>query len=254
VGTRVKITPHINDKNQVRLEIEDEISNPGSPTGALGAVPIQRRTATTTVVVDDQQTVVIGGLIRDSVNKGRTKIPILGDLPVLGFLFRSTTTTKQKSNLLLILTPYVIQDQTDLRKIFERKMQERQEFLDRYFVFNSTWEAPKDFARSNGLVEDIRQAFMEIEERTRLEEELRPREQLEHVPQRPLELPGSVRGEGGGKSDNDAKTPAKPKKPKATPAKPQRPQQRPARQRKTGSAAPLVIQPLARSVNVERTE
>ena len=61
---------------------------------------------------------------------------------MLGALFRSSTTTKRKTNLLLILTPYVIRDQDDLRKIFERKMQERQEFLDRYFVFNdSEWTA-----------------------------------------------------------------------------------------------------------------
>jgi general secretion pathway protein D len=254
VGTKVKITPHINDKNQVRLEIEEEISNPGAPMGALGAVPIQERTAQTTVIVDDQQTVVIGGLIRDSLTKQRTKIPVLGDLPVLGFLFRHTTTTKQKSNLLLILTPYVIHDQNDLRKVFERKMQERQEFLDRYFVFNSQWEPPRDFSRANGLVEEVRQAFILQEERERLEEESKPKALLGHVPSAPIELPEEVepadRGGGGGGAAPASKTPAK--KPAAKP-RPSPNKRAPARKggaRRT-DALPIHINPIARNVNVE---
>src|SRR6185503_10427516 len=98
-------------------------------------------------------------LVRDAVIHGETKIPVLGDIPVLGFLFRQSQKKTTKTNLLLILTPYVIRDQDDLRAIFERKMQERQEFIDRYFVFSDSaeWEPPRDFSRTNGLVEDIRQ-------------------------------------------------------------------------------------------------
>jgi general secretion pathway protein D len=256
VGTKVKITPHINDKNQVRLEIEEEISNPGAPMGALGAVPIQERTAQTTVIVDDQQTVVIGGLIRDSLTKQRTKIPVLGDLPVLGFLFRHTSTTKQKSNLLLILTPYVIHDQNDLRKVFERKMQERQEFLDRYFVFNSQWEPPRDFSRANGLVEEVRQAFILQEERERLEEESKPKAALGHVPSAPIELPEDVEpadrgGGGGGGAAPASKTPAKKPatRPRSTPNKQRAPARRSGARRT--DALPIHINPIARNVNVE---
>jgi len=252
VGTKVKITPHINDKDQVRLEIEEEISNPGAPMGALGAVPIQERTANTTVIVDDQQTVVIGGLIRDSLTKQRTKVPVLGDLPVLGFLFRHTTTTKQKSNLLLILTPYVIHDQNDLRKVFERKMQERQEFLDRYFVFNSQWAPPRDFSRANGLVEEVRQAFIQLEERQRLEEESKPAAVLQHAPSAPIELPEEVEP-----ADRSGAAPgaAAPKAPAAKPAKPKAPKRAPAKRggRKTDTL-PIRINPIARNVNVERSE
>lgn len=252
VGTKIKITPHINDKNQVRLEIEEEISNPGAPMGALGAVPIQERTAQTTVVVDDQQTVVIGGLIRDSLTKQRTKVPVLGDLPVLGFLFRQTTTTKQKSNLLLILTPYVIHDQNDLRKVFERKMQERQEFLDRYFVFNSQWQPPRDFARANGLVEEVRQAYIQLEERLRLEEESKPAEVLQHLPSAPIELPEEVEpaeSSGSKTAPSRAKpTPAK-KAPKAAPKR-SNTNKRPRRT----DVLPVRINPIARNVNVEHGE
>ena len=90
VGTKIKLTPHINQKNQVRLEIQEEISERGAASGALGAVSITQRKADTTLVVDDQQTIVIGGLMRESLIQSKRKVPVLGDLPVLGFLFRSS--------------------------------------------------------------------------------------------------------------------------------------------------------------------
>src|SRR5690606_15475764 len=177
VGNKIKVTPHINESDQVRLEIQQESSAPGAPTGNLGVVPITKRTAKTTVVVRDQQTVVIGGLMRDEYITSKDKVPILGDIPILGVLFRSTTTTKRKTNLLLVLTPHVIREQADLRRIFERKMQERQEFIDRYFIFaTDSWDPYMDYSRTNGLVEDIRQAYFTIDDRQRLEDELRPRE------------------------------------------------------------------------------
>ena len=214
VGNKIKVTPHINESDQVRLEIEQESSAPGAPEGALGVVPIIKRTASTTVVVKDQQTVVIGGLTRDETATSRDKVPVLGDIPVLGFLFSRTKTTKRKTNLLLILTPHVIREQADLRRIFERKMQERQEFIDRYFVFETTnWRPPTDYARSNGLVEEIRQAFFEIDEQARLEEELRPREFHDHIPSEPIDLPGGLKSAGptggGGKGGKRGSAPAR---------------------------------------------
>ena len=187
VGTKVTVVPHVNDSEQVRLELTEEISEQGSPLGALGAIPITKRTATTTLVVRDQQTVVIGGLVRDLVSTSETKIPILGDIPVLGFLFKQSTKKKTKQNLLLILTPYVIRDQDDLRAIFERKMQERQEFIDRYLVFDgrSAWVPPRDYRRANGLLEEIRQAVIAQDERERLREGGRRRAPKEHVARPP---------------------------------------------------------------------
>jgi general secretion pathway protein D len=261
VGTRIKITPHINRNNQVRLEIEEEISEQGAQsTGDLGAVSITQRSASTTVVVDDQQTVVIGGLMRDTKQTTATKIPILGDLPVLGFLFRNSETRVQKTNLLLILTPYVIESQDDLRKVFTRKMRERQEFLDRYFVFNSDWEPPRDYARSNGLVEEIRQAFAEIAEVRRLDLEGRPSDAKTHQPTEPLDLPVDV---GPGQTA-PAGAPAAPST--GAPAAPRpSPINGATRRRRTSSEldlpgrdtpraaradVPLVINPVARSVAV----
>lgn len=249
VGTKIKVTPHINESNQVRLEIEEEISERGASAGALGAVSITQRNASTTLVVDDQQTVVIGGLMRDAVVKTREKIPILGDIPVLGFLFRSSTTETQKTNLLLILTPYVIHDQADLRAIFERKMQERQEFLDRYFVFaRDAWEPPKNYNRTNGLIEDIRQAYFQIEERERLEAESAPQALKEHKPSEPIELPVTA-APGGAPAGTGGAAPAAPP-PNAAPARPRTRRTRPQGQLE----APFEGQRMARSVAVERVE
>jgi general secretion pathway protein D len=174
----------------------------------LGAVPINKRTAETQLVVRDQETVVIGGLMRDVVTNGETKIPILGDIPVLGYLFKSKTTTKTKQNLLLILTPYVIRSQEDLRVIFERKMQERQEFIDRYFVFNDggSWSPPKDYRRANGLVEDIRQSMLAEEEKERLAAETAKQPLKVHVATDPIPLPVL----GGGGHHTAAEEPAAP--------------------------------------------
>ncbi len=197
VGNKIKVTPHINESNQVRLEIDQESSAPGATSGTLGAVSITKRTANTTVVVQDQQTIVIGGLMSDEYTTSRTKVPVLGDLPLLGALFRTSDVQKRKKSLLLVLTPHVIRDQEDLRKIFERKMQERQEFLDRYMVFSGEdWKAPHDWSRTSGLVEDIRKAFFEVAEQERLEQESKPRENPAREPSDPIELPSDVHGVG----------------------------------------------------------
>jgi general secretion pathway protein D len=250
VGTKIKLTPHINKNNQVRLEIQEEISEQGAggPSGTLGTISITQRSAKTTVVVDDQQTVVIGGLMRDTKLVSHQKIPLLGDLPVLGFLFRNSTTQTVKANLLLILTPYVIESQDDLRKVFTRKMNERQEFLDRYFVFNSDWQPPRDYTRTNGLVEAIRKAFTDMAERHRLELEGKPSEAKAHEPTEPLDLPVDV-GPAPKGGAAPAGAPAAPKAP-ATP--------RSRRQRSENDAntppvtrradVPLVINPGVRSV------
>ena len=196
VGIKLSITPHINDSDQVRMEISEEFSNPGPAQGALGAVPINKRTADTTVIVRDAQTVVIGGLVREAQVNNITKVPILGDIPVLGMLFQQHTSQTQKNNLLLILTPHIVRDQTDLRRIFERKMQERQEFLDRYFVFDESvpWKAPEDYTRTRGLVEHIRQTQLELEERERLAEALAPRGPKTHERVSPIALPSTATG------------------------------------------------------------
>jgi general secretion pathway protein D len=197
VGTKIKITPHINEADEIRLEIEEEISERGAVEGALQVVSITKRNAKTQVVVRDQQTVVIGGLMRDTVNTSETKVPILGDIPLLGVLFRRTTRETQKTNLLLFLTPYIVRSQADVRAIYERKMRERQEFIDRYFVFgNREYEPPIDYSRTRGLVLEIANELDVRAEERRLLEEAAARPPPEHV-YRPA-LGAVPTGESGG--------------------------------------------------------
>ncbi|MBX7191223.1 MAG: type II secretion system secretin GspD [Sandaracinaceae bacterium] len=187
VGTTIRLTPHINDTGDIRMEIEEEISEAGSPQGTLGVVPIEQRVAKTQVFVRDQQTIVIGGLMRDRVQTRETKVPILGDIPILGELFRTTSRETQKRNLLLFLTPYIVRSPEDLRSIFERRMRERQEFLDRYFVFGShEYRPPLDYSRTRGLVHEIMGELREVDEERALMEQIRAQPPPEHHARPPI--------------------------------------------------------------------
>jgi len=117
----------------VRLDVDEMISDVQSTPDkgdTSGTLSYLERTATTTLTLKDGETIVIGGLVRSRVTRSETKVPVLGDIPLLGALFRSRADRIEKSNLILILTPHIIRDSTDLRRIFERKMQERQELMD----------------------------------------------------------------------------------------------------------------------------
>jgi general secretion pathway protein D len=187
VGTRIRVVPHINANNEVRLEIEEEISEQGATSGTLGVVSINRRTAQTEIMVRDQQTIVIGGLMRDAIQNKEDKVPVLGDIPILGALFRKTSKNKRKTNLLLILTPYIIRDPGDLREIFERKMQERQQMIDRYFVFGEDkFEPHIDYSRTRGLVSEIANEIDKVEEEIALAVAAELRPPPAHVPRAPI--------------------------------------------------------------------
>jgi general secretion pathway protein D len=133
VGITLKITPQINANNFVKLKIEQESSSVQTSTPAGLNVNQQglitrKRSAKTTVVVKDRQTVVIGGLMSDEINESQSKLPILGDLPILGWLFKSTSNTNRKTNLLLFLTPYVITSREDM-DLYTNK---REEFFHQF--------------------------------------------------------------------------------------------------------------------------
>ena len=112
IGVILRVIPTINPDGYVRMEIEPEISRLSQRTIKISedfATPIiDRRRANTTVTVKDGQTVVIGGLIQDRYEKLERKIPLLGDIPIVGALFRNTAEVMEKTELLIVLTPHVI--------------------------------------------------------------------------------------------------------------------------------------------------
>ena len=131
VALELKLTPHVNEHDMVRLEVDEKISELAPGPSNLGP-STSERTAKTIVVAKDQQTILIGGLMSDKMINSVTKVPLLGDIPILGFFFRSSTKKIVKTNLIIALTPYVISDMSDLRRVLEKKMKERREFIERY--------------------------------------------------------------------------------------------------------------------------
>lgn len=124
VGVKLKVIPHINDGATLRLEIDQEISSLApTATTASGATDLitNKRSIKSTVLAEDGQIVVLGGLIQDDVTQSVSKVPLLGDIPWLGALFRSTKDVHTKRNLMVFLRPMIIRDATGLAAISGKK-------------------------------------------------------------------------------------------------------------------------------------
>ncbi|MBI2891721.1 MAG: type II secretion system secretin GspD [Nitrospirae bacterium] len=136
VGINLKVTPQISEGGSVRLTIAQEISAvseqvpTGFQVGQQGLIT-RKRSVKNTVVVENGQTVVIGGLIEDTTSVSESKVPILGDIPIIGWLFRSSKKRLLKTNLLIFLTPYIVTTPEELQDIAIRKSQEIQRTLER---------------------------------------------------------------------------------------------------------------------------
>ncbi len=121
VGISLEITPQISKDRQIRLEIALETTKLESTTDQFQPTTL-KRTVDTTVVVDDKNTVVIGGLIDDALSSTNYRVPCLGSIPVVGWLFRSVGKGKEETNLYIFLTPHVLEDAQEGNKIYEEKM------------------------------------------------------------------------------------------------------------------------------------
>ena len=127
VGLTLEVTPNIHDGNLVQLKVHQEVSevDPASLSviGADGSADLitNIRTIDTTILVDDKEVIIIGGLIRDKETFNDSKVPLLGSIPGIGFLFRSSSTTTQKQNLLVFLRPTVLDSRAAITTATERK-------------------------------------------------------------------------------------------------------------------------------------
>ncbi|HSG60821.1 MAG TPA: type II secretion system secretin GspD [Pseudomonadales bacterium] len=133
VGITLKVTPHINEGDSLILELEQEVS---SLTGASSSDLItNQRKINTSVMAQDGETIVLGGLVKDDVQESVQKVPLLGDIPLLGRLFRSNNTKITKTNLLVFIRPTIIRSPDRLRGataekygyIRELQLQEREQ-------------------------------------------------------------------------------------------------------------------------------
>jgi general secretion pathway protein D len=119
VGIKLKVTPQINEGNAVQLTIEQEVSSIGGATAV--DITINKREIKTTVMADDGATVVLGGLIDEDVQESESKIPLLGDIPLLGHLFKTTSVTKQKRNLMVFIKATIVREGSAISGISKEK-------------------------------------------------------------------------------------------------------------------------------------
>jgi general secretion pathway protein D len=122
VGTKLSIIPTINDDGYISVQLLQEVSSltPQTVAAALSAPVISTREASTRAVLRDGQTVVIAGLIGDSRTVQNQGLPLLMDIPWLGSLFRRQSTTRQRTELAIFVTPYVIRSDADADTVRER--------------------------------------------------------------------------------------------------------------------------------------
>ncbi len=137
VGITLKLTPQITSDDNVKLDINQEISSIIATAGInpnLLGPSTSKRSATTTVVVKDRETMVIGGLIRDNVTSSTSKVPLLGDIPLLGWFFKSKTARVEKTNLMIFITPYIIKNENEAEEITRRKGEGLEDFRKQHGI------------------------------------------------------------------------------------------------------------------------
>lgn len=132
IGVTLKVTPHINEGNTLRLKVEQESSELASaPPGiSTSDVITNKRSVKSTILANDGQIIVLGGLIRDNVKTQVSKVPLLGDIPLLGWLFTSTKDVTEKTNLMVFLRPTLLRTSTDGASMSERKYNSLRQLRD----------------------------------------------------------------------------------------------------------------------------
>ncbi|HZR47386.1 MAG TPA: secretin N-terminal domain-containing protein [Candidatus Manganitrophaceae bacterium] len=134
VGIILRLTPQVLENDQVKLDLYQEISSVVDTSQSVGGVVLgpttNKRSANTSVIVHHAETAVIGGLIRDDIVVTERKIPLLGDIPLLGWLFHFKSKQYQKTNLVIFLTPYLVREEADLERIKEKRIEKAAAFLE----------------------------------------------------------------------------------------------------------------------------
>jgi general secretion pathway protein D len=124
-GVVLQVTPRVNSSGLITLDIDQQVSDvAATTTSTINSPTIAQRRIVTSVVVQDGQTIALGGLILDNQSKGRSGVPVLQDIPVLGGLFRTTTDNKSRTELLVLLSPKIIRN-TDAARAMTDELRDR---------------------------------------------------------------------------------------------------------------------------------
>ncbi len=189
VGISLKVTPTINEDGQIALELYPQISEktnelPLTASGVSYNVPIiDRREASTKVIIGNGQTLIIGGLIKDKVIRGETKIPFLGDIPGLGYMFKSKKDTVDKTELMIFVSPTIItpnelvrmdhQEKYGLGKYYYQEKQKQEKAV----LFAEAHDKKKQKEALNKVDTLSKKHSSLVSEREALEQDLRKQEQ-----------------------------------------------------------------------------
>jgi general secretion pathway protein D len=133
VDLTLAVKPNISQSDYVTLQVTIESNSIQSVDPTTGLPLLNKRKSKQIVTVKNMQTVVVSGLVQTTEIQSYQKIPLLGDIPLIGFLFRNTTSRKQRNNLMIFLTPHIIHGADDLAAIYKKKLDERDEFLQSIF-------------------------------------------------------------------------------------------------------------------------
>ena len=122
IGIKLSVKPQINEGNSIKLDIQQEVSSLSGPiTAGSAEIVTNKRAIETVVMVEDNQTIVLGGLIDDDIQESVRKIPLLGDIPLIGKAFRQEQTTISKKNLVVFLKPTIIRNSEDMQALTNTK-------------------------------------------------------------------------------------------------------------------------------------
>ncbi|MEZ4450210.1 MAG: type II secretion system secretin GspD [Nannocystaceae bacterium] len=178
VTLRIKVKPYINDSSTVTMDVEIEDRDIAGQDPVLGVTTTKRRLKLDRILGRDDQPVVLGGLIRDREGESVYQVPGLGSIPLLGWLFKRKTKTKEKVNLLVVMVPHILESPDDVRRIHQRRERERMEFLERETNFKKR-DMPRNvnFRKKSGVLASIDREARRMEEEEALlrkaEEEMR---------------------------------------------------------------------------------
>ena len=170
IGLNLEVTPHINVKRNVMMEIVQNVSDQGTDQAIEGQgkwPTTKKRSFTASIAVQDRETIVLGGLVRNYKEKIRTKVPILGDIPLLGRLFSYNSDTDARGEVVVFVTPYVLSSPDEI----EEEAVRRKESLSIGGLWQKGWS---DSKLAEGTEEDQPQAtekhFLQSQEEKRWEE------------------------------------------------------------------------------------
>jgi general secretion pathway protein D len=139
VGMKLKITPHITKSKSITLDLYQEVNSVlGETTNPIVPPKLGKRDIKTKVNVIDGRTIVVGGLIRNDRTSSETKVPLLGDIPLLGWLFKTKSVQYTKKNLLIFITPHIVTKEKQIEGLTKEKLKIHKRMKEKYLK-ESNW-------------------------------------------------------------------------------------------------------------------